>query len=576
MTTELQPMHWLECDPAPDDYIEAVCAQHDLHPVVARILWGRGYHDNEAVKGFLALYEGDDNPFRMKGMAEAVYRIRMAIRHKEKIAVYGDFDADGVTSTTLLTGVLKHLGAKVQAYIPDRVDEGYGLNSPALEGLAAQGVKLVITVDCGIRAVQEVADGVRAGLDIIVTDHHSVGPDLPPAYAVINPQQVDCPYPEKRLAGVGVAYKLVQALFMEAQRRGFRHQDWRPEDWLEFVAIGTVADIMPLTGENRGLVIAGLERLNQTQRPGLLALYKVAKAKPGEITASTIGFVLGPRINAAGRLASAMLAYQLLSARTRDHAISLAEQINQINRERQQKTRDMQEIAEADMGGFDGERALLFAADARFEQGVVGLVASRLTDTHYRPSVVVQMGVEESHGSCRSIPEFHITRALEHCDDLLSRYGGHAMAAGFTVPNENIPALRDRLTDYAQDQLAGRNLTPQLTIDAELTLDEITPALMEGLEVLQPTGEGNPSPMFVSRGIMVSNPFAVGDDGRHLRLKLVSGPTTLDAIAFRMGHLLDDLPERVDVAYQLQTSEWRGSRRIEIHIRDIRPAETAT
>ncbi len=543
--------------------------------MLAHVLYRRGYTTAGEALGFLARhYQEDDNPFRLKGMAEAIYRLRMAIRRGEPIAVYGDFDADGVSSTVLLTGVLERLGANVRPYIPDRVDEGYGLNSPALRRLADEGVRLLITVDCGIRSVQEVADGVSYGLDIIISDHHSVGPELPPALAVINPRQADCPYPEKGLAGVGVTYKIVQALFMEAQRRGYRKGDaWRPEDWLDMVAIGTVADIVPLRGENRVLVLEGLKRLNRPERPGLRALYGVAGIRPGNVNTVAIGFMIGPRINAAGRLRSAMLAYRLLTTTDAGEAARLAAELDAINQERQQKTTEMQGWAEEQIPGDPAEEPLLFAADPRFEQGVVGLVASRLTERYYRPSVVVQMGEEESHGSCRSIPEFHITRALEQCADLLERYGGHAAAAGFTVRNENLLPLQERLREIAAEAWTLEELRPALEIDARLSFEEITFELLEALQRLEPTGEGNPPPLFVTPGVVVQERRTVGSEGAHLKLVLSQGPIQMEAIAFRRGDLHDTLPDHVDVAYYLEINEWNGQQRLQLNIQDIRPPE---
>ncbi len=568
-----RPKRWSIAPDAPDSFVSQLEQQAAIHPVLARLLHRRGFTTVEAVQDFLKLYEADDNPFRMKGMVEAVYRLRMAIRHSEPVAVYGDFDADGVTSTTLLTEALTRLGADVRPYIPDRVDEGYGLNSPALKTLAEDGIRLVVSVDCGIRSSQEVVDARSYGLDMIITDHHSVGQEVPPAVAVINPKQPGCPYPEKMLAGVGVTYKIVQALFMEAQRRGYRRgDDWRPDDWLDLVAIGTVADIVPLRGENRVLVANGLKALNKPHRPGLRALYGEARIRPGQVTTTTIGFMIGPRINAAGRLRTAMLAYNLLTASDTKQGARLAEQLNNINRERQEKTFEMQEWAEALFSGDPGDEPLLFAADPRFEQGIVGLVASRLTDQYYRPSVVVQVGQGESHGSCRSIPEFHITEALDQCGDLLERYGGHAAAAGFTVRNDNIEELNERLWNIAAEELGDQELIPTLDIDAELTLGQANRELVEALNLLEPTGEANPLPVFLTRGLEVVERATVGAEARHLKLTLSDGDSTIEAIAYRWGDAIGDLPDRLDVAYHLEVNEWNGQQRLQLNIQDMQPS----
>lgn len=564
--------HWHIPQPVPQDTLDELAAR-GIHPVLAEILYRRGYETPDAALEFLSHYAHDDNPFRIKGMAEAVYRLRMAIRNDEPIAVYGDFDADGVCSTVVLTQALEKLGGKVRPYIPDRVDEGYGLNSPALRTLADEGVKVVVTVDCGIRSVQEVEDGNSYGLELIVSDHHSIGPTLPPALAVINPKQADCAYPEKMLAGVGLAYKMTQALFMEAQRRGYKKGlEWRPEDWLDLVAIGTVADIAPLVGENRALVQEGLKKLNRAERPGIKALYGAAGVRPGAINTVTIGFMLGPRINAAGRLRSAMLAYELLSTPEMSRAGQLAGQLDAVNVERQRKTEQMQAWAEEGMSGDPADEPLLFAADQRFEQGVVGLVASRLTERYYRPSVVVQVGAEESHGSCRSIPEFHITHALDECSNLLERFGGHAAAAGFTVRNENIEPLQERLFEVAADALADKELVPSLMIDAELTLDQITFELLDALGRLEPTGEANRPPLFAVRDVKIVDRRGVGAEGKHLKLSVSDGTVVAEAIAFRRGDLLNDLPERVDLACHLEDGEWNGQRRVQLNVQDFHPA----
>lgn len=575
-TRQSQQKKWVIAPQAPQPYVERL-QKFDVHPILAQLLYRRGYETPDDALAFLRYYDGDDNPFLLKGMLEAVYRLRMAIRYGEKIAVYGDFDCDGVTATALLTDALRKLGADVRPYIPDRVDEGYGLNSPALARLAEEGVKVVVTVDCGIRSLKEVEDANSYGLDMIISDHHSVGRELPNAYAVINPKQPGCPYPEKMLAGVGIAYKIAEALYAEGVRRKQKGLDeWHPADWLDLVAIGTVADIAPLVGENRVLVKRGLARLNRPQRPGLLALYQEAKLRPGQINAMTIGFGIGPRINAAGRLDSAMVAYNLLTAPDPMRAMKYAERLNALNRLRQEKTRAMQEIAESAFPGDPADEPLLFAANPEFEQGVVGLVASRLTEQYYRPSVVVQVGEEESHGSCRSIPEFNITEALDQCADLLERYGGHAAAAGFTVRNENIEALRDALWDIAAEELADKELSPRLTIDAELPLNEVSLELVDLLEVLEPTGEANEAPMFCTRSAVIKGRTCVGTEGQHLKLMFDNGSgQPVEAIAFRCGHLADVLPDVVDVAYQLEANVWNGSRRLQMRVEDIRPAEGA-
>ena len=547
-----------------------------IHPVVAQILYNRGFTDPHAAQSYLRGETSFGDPFKMEGMAKAVTRLKDAIRNKESIVVYGDFDADGVTSTTLLVTALKALGANVRPYIPHRVDEGYGLNNEALIKLAKQGAQVVVTVDCGIRSVAEVDVGQQAGLTMIVTDHHSVGPEVPHAWAVINPKQQNCKYPEKMLAGVGVTYKLVDALWKATatDRRQPLQPSFPVTDLLDLVAIGTVADLVPMDSpENRKLVIEGLKVLQKANRLGLRALMEVASITPAQVSATNIGFIIAPRINAAGRLESAMTAYELLS--TQDHIVASthAQKLQELNETRQKLTRDMQEFARTLAGVEAGEVPLIFAADANFQQGIVGLVAGRLTEEFYRPSIVVQRGPEESHGSCRSILEFNITEALDQCADLLIRHGGHAQAAGFAIHNDNLPEFRERMRDIATEKLAGQDLRPHLNVDAVVPLHHLNMRLHDALATLEPCGHGHPAPVLATRKLRVADCRTVGKDGAHLKLKLTDGSLEQDAIAFRFGEMLRDLPPVVDVAYSLEVNEWNGNRTLQLNVTDIRATD---
>ena len=547
-----------------------------IHPVVAQILYNRGFTDPHAAQSYLRGETSFGDPFKMEGMAKAVTRLKDAIRNKESIVVYGDFDADGVTSTTLLVTALKALGANVRPYIPHRVDEGYGLNNEALIKLAKQGAQVVVTVDCGIRSVAEVDVGQQSGLTMIVTDHHSVGPEVPHAWAVINPKQQNCKYPEKMLAGVGVTYKLVDALWKATatDKRQPQQPSFPVTDLLDLVAIGTVADLVPMDSpENRKLVIEGLKVLQKANRLGLRALMEVASITPAQVSATNIGFIIAPRINAAGRLESAMTAYELLS--TQDHIVASthAQKLQELNETRQKLTRDMQEFARTLAGVEAGEVPLIFAADANFQQGIVGLVAGRLTEEFYRPSIVVQRGPEESHGSCRSILEFNITEALDQCADLLIRHGGHAQAAGFAIHNDNLPEFRERMRDIATEKLAGQDLRPHLNVDAVVPLHHLNMRLHDALATLEPCGHGHPAPVLATRKLRVADCRTVGKDGAHLKLKLTDGSLEQDAIAFRFGEMLRDLPPVVDVAYSLEVNEWNGNRTLQLNVTDIRATD---
>ncbi len=582
---------WEICESCPPHVSAALSHYHRL---LIQALYNRGIYDPAEVEVFLDRPRQLRDPFGLLGMREAVARIRAAIKGGEPIVVYGDFDADGVTSTALLVQALRCLGVRAEPYIPHRVDEGYGLHCESLNRVAETGAKLVVTVDCGIRSGYEVEYGRnKLGLDMIVTDHHSIQRDadgndiVPPALAVINPKQQADTYPFKDLAGVGIAFKLAQALYKANEIDPLvPHPPFSSGDLLDLVALGTVADMAPLIGENRLLVRQGLRHLNGTvgwadegadrvrhlgpRRPGLRALYGEAGLYPGKVNAQSIGFVIGPRLNAAGRLSNAVIAYQLLTAPTEDDARERAFALADLNRERQDLTRSMVEQAKAQLGEVDG-RYLCFISDPAFNPGVVGLVAGRLTEEFYRPAIVAEIGKAETRGSCRSIPEFNITSALDECRDLLVRHGGHAAAAGFTVKNENLDELRSRMERIATEKLDGLELAPMLRIDAEIDLSDLDYAVCTLLSQLEPHGEANPQPVFATRGVSVVRDSVrqVGRDGQHLKFRVQGRGSTSewDAIAFRMGEWADGMPGRVDIAYSVEMNEVSG--RPQLTIKDL-------
>ncbi len=545
-----------------------------IHPVMLQVLYNRGIIEPGAVHAFLeGRYLESTDPFLLPDMDKAVSRIEQAIDNEETIIVYGDFDADGVTSTVLLTQALRGMGADrnlIRPYIPDRVDEGYGLNVEALTNLKAKGADLVITVDCGIRSVFEVEHANQIGLEMIITDHHSLGPKMPPGTAVINPKRPDSTYPDDMLAGVGIAFKLAQALKQSRSDRA----SFDEADLLDLVAIGTVADLAPLLKENRKLVIEGLQSLNNSKRAGIAAIARAARLTPGNLTAESIAFGIGPRINAAGRLAHAYSAARLLAANNSQDANRYADELDKLNRKRQQLTAELSSKAE---GMVEPDAPILIAADTEFVSGVVGLVASRLAEKHYHPAIVMEQGEEESRGSCRSIDKFHITDALDEVADLLVRHGGHAQAAGFTVRNANLPEFLSRISDVAERKLRDVDLIPTLTIDAEIELDEVDWAMFEHLQQLEPTGAANPQPVFLSRDVEVIHHRAVGQGGAHLQLTLAAGGITgyreIGAIAFRQGEWASHLPQTVDLVYSISVNEWRGNRNLQLMVQDIRPSQ---
>ncbi|HLO34078.1 MAG TPA: single-stranded-DNA-specific exonuclease RecJ [Anaerolineales bacterium] len=539
--------------------------------ILKQIVFNRGLATDAEARAFLkAEPNANTDPFQLIGMQATVDRICYALQHHEPIAIYGDYDVDGVTATALLVQALGELGANVRGYIPNRFDEGYGLNKDALDSLQADGVKLVITVDCGIRSPDEALHARTLGLDLIISDHHHPdGENLPPAFAVINPKQHGDPYPDKDLAGVGIAYKIVEALIrVRPSINGFRLNDL-----LDLVALGTVADLAPLVGENRVLVRRGLRQIRETKRQGLFSLAGVADVKIDKVTAGNIGFMLGPRLNASGRLESALASFELLTTKDFMRAGQLAMQLDSQNRQRQTITRTIQEQAEAIAIGEDPEAFLLFAAHEDFNPGVVGLAASRLTEVYYRPAIVAAKNAEETRGSCRSIPEFHITDALDQCKDLLVRHGGHAAAAGFTVKNENLPELVARLKGIAKEQLEAKDLRQTLMADLEVPLSDLNFEVLKHLTFLEPTGYGNPEAVFVSRNLKVKAARTVGSEGKHLKLTLEDERGSMfDAIGFRLGHLKADLPPHVDALYRLEANEYNGRTSLQLNLKDVKPA----
>ncbi len=554
-------------------------------PILQQILFNRDLATDAEARAFLRAQPNfDADPFQLTGMQIAVDRIQFALAHAEPIAVYGDYDVDGVTATALMVEALQKLGANVRGYIPNRFDEGYGLNTDALDSLQADGVKLVITVDCGIRSPNEALHAQTIGLDLMISDHHHPdGLNLPPALAVINPKQHGDLYPDKDLAGVGIAYKIIEALVTDRRQRTADQSNTSGQpsavnglnlnDLLDLVALGTVADLAPLVGENRVLVRKGIRQIRETKRQGLFSLAGVAETKIDKITAGNIGFMLGPRLNASGRLESALASLELLTTTDFMRAGQLAQQLDVQNRQRQSITKSMQRQAEEMVMSEDPEAFLLFAAHEDFNPGVVGLAASRLTEMYYRPAVVAAKSAEETRGSCRSIPEFHITDALDQCKDLLVRHGGHAAAAGFTVKNENLSELVARLKSIAKDQLGGKDLRQTLSADMEVPLSDLNFEVLKHLEYLEPTGYGNPDAVFVSRNVKVKSSRTVGADAKHLKLTIEDDRgATFDSIGFRLGHLRDSLPARVDVLYHFEANEWNGKRSLQLNLKDVKAA----
>jgi single-stranded-DNA-specific exonuclease len=557
--------------PAPT--AQQLAALGNYPPLVAQVLWQRNIQTAQAASTFLNVaWDERHDPFGLRDMDRAVERVRRAVDGGERVVVYGDFDTDGVTGVTLLMQLFKALAVDVHPYIPLREGEGYGLNIAAIEKLHAEGVNLLVTVDCGISNLAEIARASELGFDTVVLDHHQPPAVLPPAYAVVDPKRDDCTYPFKGLCGVGIAFKLFEALWQV----GVRPANLRARDLLDVVALGTIADMMPLIDENRVLVHYGLQAMNMTERPGLLALYEVAKVERGKVDSSGVGFRLSPRINAAGRLEDALLAYSLLLAPDAASAQQYAAQLNSTNTERQSLMRDVQAAARdlALQTGQDHQRIMVVAGD-NFHHGVVGLAAGRLAEEFARPVLVMGREEHTSRGSARSVPGFNIVDALAACADLFVKYGGHAAAAGFTIANEHLPELERRLQIIAAERMTEDMLVPQTTIDAEASFSELTLDTQAILERLAPFGMGNPQPRFVSYNVQVLDARTVGAEQQHLKLRLMQGRTTHNAIAFGAGAWIERLERNtaIDVVYSPEINVWQERRSLQLNVVDLRLAQ---
>ena len=544
-----------------------------LPPLCAAVLCARGVDTAPAASAFLA--HGPDllhDPFLLRDMEKAVERISRAIREQETVAVYGDYDVDGITATCLLTQFLRTLGGQVVSYIPDRTEEGYGLNNHAIDALARQGVTLIVTVDCGITAAQEVEYARALGVDVVIIDHHQCKEVLPQAVAVVDPRRPDCSYPFPDLAGVGVALKLALALTAPAQR---------PQvllDYGELAAIGTVADVMLLQGENRALVHLGLERLADCSRPGLQALLREAGCPRGQVpTTVTIGYGLAPRINAAGRMEQAGTALELLLTQDPQRGQELAQELCQLNRLRQAIELEIFQHCDQLLTHTPALSApvIVLAGEGR-HQGVIGIVASRLAEKYACPAFMISLDGDKGKGSCRSFGGFNLFGALERCAPLLDSYGGHELAAGFSIRRNNIPAFRAALCQLVEEFAGHQPMESSLDVDCEIPhCSLLSTQDVESLSLLEPFGSGNPKPVFLLRSVCVLSHTDVGG-GRHLKLKLRRDGVAMDAIFFSANTAACGIEngQRLDIAFTLQINQFRGNRTVQLQLCDLRPAPT--
>ncbi len=540
-----------------------------VSPTIAALLLSRGCYDEQAARNFLkpSLNQLHD-PELMLGMSEAVPRVLRAIQQGEPILVYGDYDVDGTTGTALLLRALNLLGARTGFHVPHRFTEGYGIQQAALERAVSEGYKLAISVDCGIRAHEPLYWARDNGLDVIITDHHlpDEGEGVPPAYAVLNPNQRGCTYPDKNLAGVGVAFKLVDALF---RKQGRAHQ---VTAFLKIVAIGTVADVAKLTGENRTIVALGLQDLPSATNPGLRALMEVAGCGEG-MTAYDIGFRLGPRINAAGRMDAARAVVELFGTRDIEEARRLALHLDSRNRERKEVQQEIVELAIAELETAVVEPATSYVAviaGAGWHRGVIGIAASKIAERINRPCVVLSIDGDVAHGSARSIEPYHLLNGLTSCADLFEKFGGHSHAAGITIKPDRIAELRRRLNLHAAACLTAEDLQPCVYLDAEVSTGEVTFELVAELNALEPYGAGNPRPVFLARNLcIVCEPRLIGQ--RHLKFS-VAGPKgrPLETIWWNGGERIATVKNGIDMAYTVEKSNWTGETFLQLSVQDVR------
>ena len=545
--------------------VAGLAAELGVSMLLAGILLNRGIDSAAAARDFLHPEAREYyDPYLLPDMDKAVKRIRAAIEAREQIVVYGDYDADGITATTVLLKTLQQLGGWADYYIPDRFTEGYGVNLKALRRLHRQGTSLVITVDCGIKSVEELRQ-MQDCMDFVVTDHHLPGEELPPAVAVIDAHRKDSQYPCAELAGVGIAFKLCQALWLAMKKEPAENPG------LEIVALGTVADAVPLVDENRKIVSEGLRRMKNSSFVGIRALIEATGLGNREIDSTGIGFVLAPRINVAGRLKSARLSVELLLSENEEMAREMAEKLNELNNTRKELKEEIQAMAEEQLENVDMDNArVIVVAGQEWHHGVLGLVASALQEKYYLPTVVISVKDGVGKGSCRSIPGFNIFEALTGCQPALMQFGGHEMAAGLTVREENIVMLRDMLEAEARRQMTAAQYIPCYDIDMEISPAEMTMEMVEELALLEPCGMKNESPLFGCRGLSCINPELKGADARHLKFTVSDRGRLVDAIAFNMPDELSRVARGgFDMVYSAGINEWRDMRNLQCMVRSL-------
>ena len=562
-----------ESDP---ELAEHLASALDVHPLVARLLTQRQVGSEEAGRKFLSPALSDlHDPGVMKGMQPAVDRLVQAVKDGEQVCIYGDYDVDGVTSVSLLLLFLKEVGLSPDYFIPSRLREGYGLNPESIAAIAEKGTSLLITVDCGISDLEEIRQAREAGMDVIIIDHHQVPEQLPPAVAILDPHQPGCPFPAKDLAAVGVTFNLVMALRARLRELGrFEHgEEPNLKEYLDLVALGTVADIVPLLDENRIITHFGLSELTAGRRPGVAALKEMAGMLSKPVAVGQVAFRLAPRINAVGRLGEASSAVELLTTNSYSRALSLARELEKANSERQSiEQRILKQAREEAQKAVDrGDQALVLASE-EWHPGVIGIVASKLVDRYSRPVVMIALEGEQGRGSARGTEQVHLYQTLVACADTLRAFGGHRAAAGLSIARERVDDFRAAFLSQVQEAAAREPAEKRILVDGEVQPSGFDHRLVEQLGVLAPFGLGNPEPLFVARNLTVKSSRKVGrEPPYHLKMALAEGGQTWDAIGFGMGERANDVIECMDLVYTPEFNTWEGKVSIQLKLRDLRP-----
>ncbi|NOY89427.1 MAG: single-stranded-DNA-specific exonuclease RecJ [FCB group bacterium] len=571
MTRTLLPTHlkWVLADKIDSERVAKLALETKLPFNIIKILINRHIDTSDTIEKFLHPQLSDlKDPFELTGMQEGINRVVKALFNNEKIVIYGDYDVDGITATSLMYMVLNKLGAKVDFYLPNRLTEGYGLSKESIDEAKSNGISLIITVDTGITAVDEINYATTQGVDVIVTDHHEPGESIPHAVAIINPKQPDCTY-SSELSGVGVAFKFVQALYQSLE------QDERElEDHLDLVALGTSADIVPLVGENRVLTKYGIQQIARTTKPGLKSLAFVSGLMGKNISTGQVVFILAPRINALGRLGDAGEAIRLLATRDEKVASEIARKLDRENKRRkeideetlQEALQQMEEIVD-----LESDRAIVLAGEG-WHQGVIGIVASRLVERYHLPTVMISINDGKGKGSARSIPGFHLCEALKECESLLIRYGGHKYAAGLSIEQKNIEAFRKKFVEVSNRKLSSEDIIPKLFIDLEIELTDIDNAFVDLIEAFSPFGPQNMRPIFLTRNCEVmGHPYVVGKN--HLKMKVRKGDAVFDVIGFGFGDMARVISSKgslVDIVYVIEYNTYNDITRKQIRLKDIK------